>query len=81
MSLEHSPARSRLRNTREASAYLYDKYGIKRSPATLAKQRCIGGGPAYHVIGERHVSYTEPALDTYAVELIGPEMRSTSEAA
>ena len=81
MSLEHSPARGRLRNTRQACDYLHDEYGIKRSPAYLAKLRVVGGGPEYVKIGNRDVAYTEPALDRHAESLISAPMRSTSEAA
>ena len=81
MSLEHSPARGRLRNTRQASDYLFEQYGIIRSPAYLAKLRVIGGGPEFRKVGVKQVSYEEPALDSYAESLISGPMRSTSEAA
>ena len=61
MSLEHSPARARMRNPRQASEYLRDQYGISRAVATLAKLRCVGGGPAYHKLGGKGVGYAEPA--------------------
>ena len=81
MSLEHSPARGRLRNTRQASAYLYDQFGVVRSPAYLAKLRVIGGGPEFRKVGTRDVAYDEPALNGYAEVLISKPLRSTSEAA
>ena len=81
MSLEHSPARGRLRTTRQASAYLQEKYGINRAPAYLAKLRVVGGGPVFVHVGERDIGYQEPSLDAWAESLIGRPMRSTSEAA
>jgi hypothetical protein len=35
---------------REASEYLFDKHGIRRSPGTLAKLACVGGGPAFRKV-------------------------------
>jgi hypothetical protein len=81
MSLEHSPARRRLRNTWQACEYLLERHGIVRSPATLNKLRVVGGGPEFRKIGAKHVGYEEPALDTYAEGLISKPLRSTSEAA
>ena len=81
MSLEHSPARCRLRNTRQASEYLREQHGIGRSPATLSKLRVVGGGPEFRKVGTRDVAYAEPALDSWATSLISRPLRSTSEAA
>ena len=81
MSLEHSPARSRLRSTRQACDYLLDHHGIVRSPATLNKLRVVGGGPEFRKVGGKQVAYDEPALDCYAETLISRPLRSTSEAA
>ncbi len=81
MSQEYSPARCRLRNTREASAYLLDRHGVMRSPATLAKLRCIGGGPEFRKIGDKQVAYEDPALDSYAASLISEPLASTSQRA
>jgi hypothetical protein len=71
----------RLRGTRDASAYLRERYGVLRAPSTLAKLRVIGGGPEFRRIGDRAVGYTDPALDAYAEALISKPLRSTSEAA
>jgi hypothetical protein len=81
MTLEHSPAESRLRNPRQASAYLLERHGIVRAPATLSKLRVVGGGPAFRKIGTRNVAYEEVALDQWASALISRPLRSTSEAA
>jgi hypothetical protein len=81
MSLEHSPARGRLRTTKAASAYLQERHGVVRSPKTLEKLRCVGGGPEFRKVGSRHVSYEESALDAWAETLISRPLRSTSEAA
>jgi hypothetical protein len=63
---------------REASQYLLEKYGIRRSPNTLAKLACIGGGPVFCKVN-RAVLYQPPWLDTYAAEITSGPMRSTSE--
>ncbi len=81
MSIEHSPARARLRTPRQASEYLREQYGIIRAISTLAKLRCVWGGPAFYKPGGKYIGYTDPALDQYALAVIGPELRSTSEAA
>jgi hypothetical protein len=65
---------------REASEYLFDKHGIRRSPSTLAKLACVGGGPVFRK-ANRAVIYDPPALDTYAAEITSGPMRSTSEVA
>ena len=81
MSLEHSPARSRLRSTRQACHYLLDQHGIVRSSATLNKLRVVGGGPEFRKVGGKHVAYDKSALDNWAQSLISRRLRSTSEAA
>lgn len=65
-------------NRREASAYLWDNYGISRTPATLAKLAVVGGGPAF-VKANRTPLYSPAALDAFAREITSPEVRSTSE--
>ena len=80
MSIEHSPAKSRLRTTRQASAYLHDQFGVVRSPAYLAKLRVVGGGPEFRKVGTRDVAYDEPSLDSYAESLISRPMRSARAA-
>ena len=81
MSLDNSPARCRLRSTREASAYLRDRHGVIRSPATLNKLRVVGGGPEFRRIGAKQIVYCEDALDTWAESLISQPLASTSQRA
>ena len=71
------PARRLLRRTR-ASQYLYDQWGIERSPATLAKYAVFGGGPKFHKAG-RWPLYDPDELDRWAAELIGRPIASTSD--
>ena len=66
MSLEHAPARAgflpqKYFDTKAAAEYL----GL--SPLTLAKLRCVGGGPRFYKLG-RKVAYTIPGLDDFASE-------------
>ena len=81
MTPEPSTHRARLRNPRQASDYLREQHGIVRAVSTLAKLRCVGGGPTFHKLGDKYVGYAEPALDTYAESLISRPLRSTSETA
>ena len=69
---------SPFRRRDSAAAYLTEKWGIPTSPRTLAKQACIGGGPAFRKAG-RIPLYAEEDLDQYAREKIGRRVRSTSE--
>jgi hypothetical protein len=75
------PERPRLRNTKGASTYLREEWGVIRAPTTLAKLRVVGGGPEFRKIGSRDVGYPDPALDAYAESLISGPLRSTSEVA
>jgi hypothetical protein len=63
----------------EASAYLHD-LGYPATKATLAKWRCIGGGPVYQKLG-KFIRYRQPRLREFAEARLSPERRSTSEAA
>ncbi|MGO4667703.1 helix-turn-helix transcriptional regulator [Bosea sp. 2RAB26] len=66
---------------REASRYLFDRYGIRRAPGTLAKLACIGGGPLYRHAGQLAI-YDVPALDEYAAQLTtAPAPNSKAHAA
>lgn len=64
----------------EASAYLKQRHGLERTPGTLAKLACLGGGPAFRKVGARCVLYDIEELDRWATETIGTPRRSTSEA-
>ena len=61
----------------EASQYLKDK-GVRRAEKTLAKLRCIGGGPEFHKDG-RYVTYTPEALDAYAMSVMSKPLTSTAD--
>ena len=63
----------------EAARRLTER-GFKLSPATLQKYATTGGGPAYHIFGNRAV-YTEQALEEWIEQRMGVARRSTSEAA
>ena len=58
-----------LLDVEQAAAYL------RRAPQTLAKLRCVGGGPPYYKIG-KNVFYKRPDLDAW---LDGRKRRSTSD--
>jgi hypothetical protein len=62
-----------------ASEYLFSTWGIKRSPNYLAKLAVIGGGPSFRKAG-RDPLYAPSDLDAWAEEIMGPVVRSTSEA-
>jgi len=62
----------------DASRYLEENYAIRAKPATLAKYRCVGGGPRFRYEG-RFPLYAVADLDAWARERIGPVVRSTSE--
>lgn len=64
----------------EASYYLRQRYGIRAKPATLAKYASLGGGPVFRHAG-RNVVYLQKDLDSWALNRMGPTVRSTSEIA
>jgi hypothetical protein len=53
-----------------ASEHLKDR-GVNRTVATLAKLRCLGGGPPWHRVG-RNVVYSTDDLDAWAAGIISP---------
>ena len=59
-----------------AAKYLRERYG-HGAARTLAKLRCVGGGPEFHKCG-RVVVYTTEALDKWAIGKISSPLRSTS---
>jgi hypothetical protein len=65
-------------NRREASAYLFEKYGHRFAPSTLAKFACVGGGPEFRKV-RRSVIYDVAALDAFAGEITSAAARSTAE--
>jgi len=67
----------RLRRT-QASLYLKEKYGISRTPATLAKLAVVGGSPRFQYDG-RIPLYPTSELDAWAESLLSPLKSSTSD--
>lgn len=63
-----------------ASAYLFDRWGIKRTPKTLAKLAVIGGGPRFRKDGIRPL-YDPADLDEWAQGRLSPLVSSTAELA
>lgn len=53
----------------DASRYLAEVWAIQRTPKTLAKLRCLGGGPAFQKAG-RDVVYPRASLDAWAQSLL-----------
>ncbi len=70
-------APKRLRG-KEAAEYLAQAHGIVRTPGTLAKLRCVGGGPVFQIAG-RSPLYSLSDLDQWAEQLLSPRLRSTSD--
>jgi hypothetical protein len=62
----------------EASIYLLERWGIRRSPQTLAKLRCLGGSPNFFKAG-RAILYPSDGLDSWAITLLGEQVSSTSQ--
>ncbi len=72
-----APKIRRLRRV-DASEYLWDNWGISRTPKTLAKLAVVGGGPAFRKDG-RFPLYETDALDEWAREQLTDSVRSTAE--
>lgn len=67
----------KLRRT-AACEYLKETYDIERSPSTLAKYACIGGGPRFIHDG-RFPLYPLEELDSWAATVLSPLKISTSD--
>ena len=63
----------------EACDYLKERHGIRRTPATLAKLRCVSSEGPIFVKANRQVLYPEAGLDDYAASLLSSPRRSTSD--
>jgi hypothetical protein len=63
----------------QAAAQRLAELGVRRSPATLRKLRCTGGGPIFRRLGAKPV-YTEPDLIVWIKEQLSGPLGSTSEA-
>jgi hypothetical protein len=65
----------------ETCKFLLDEYGIKRTPATLAKQRVIGGNaPPFHKLN-RSIYYSVADLRDWVTTALGTCRRTTSNCA
>jgi len=65
-------------NRKDASAYLLNRWSIKRSPGYLANLAVVGGGPAFHKAG-RDSLYSRSALDCWAQQTLGPPALTATE--
>ena len=63
----------------EASQYLLEHHGVRRSPGTLAKLASQGGGPKYRRAGLRQVIYEMPHLDEYAKSIVTEPAANSKE--
>ena len=65
-------------NRVEASAYLFDRWSLKRSVSYLNQMAAKGSGPKFHK-GGRTPLYAPADLDEWAKETIGPAVLSNIE--
>jgi hypothetical protein len=54
--------------------------GVRRTPKTLRKLRCTGGGPRYRLLNGKPY-YTEPDLTAWIEERLSPPRCNSSEGA
>jgi hypothetical protein len=66
-----------LLDTAAAARWLTD-HGIRRSPLTLRKVRCLGGGTTYRLLNGKPY-YTESDLVAWIVERLSAPRRNSSE--
>jgi len=71
-------ASASLLTRQEASRYLFERWGVRRAAATLAKRAVIGGGPVFEKEGRRAVYRTEN-LDKWAQGRLSGPYASTSQ--
>jgi hypothetical protein len=62
----------------EASAHLFEHWGLKRGIRTLQGYRRTGNGPVFHRVGNS-VFYKRDAVDAWAAQLLGEPLRNTTE--
>lgn len=62
-----------------AATYLREKWGLPRSPRTLAKIACIASDGPPMVYAGRIPLYPVDGLDEYAKGQLSPPVRNTSE--
>lgn len=71
-------AASKRLTTNEASAYLYERHGIRRAAGTLRKRRVLGGGPAYYRVTHNEVFYDPADIDRWVAGLLTKHNSTTS---
>jgi hypothetical protein len=62
-----------------AAAQWLTVHGVRRTPATLRKLRCLGGGPAYRLLNSKPY-YIEADLVSWIESRLSEPVRSSSEA-
>lgn len=62
----------------QASEYLRERYGVRRTVATLAKLRVVGGGPPFRKLN-RAVLYAPADLAAWTSESLCVVRTSTSD--
>jgi hypothetical protein len=67
-----------LLDTATAAQWLTE-HGIRRSPLTLRKLRCLGGGPTYRLLNGKPL-YTEADLIAWIEARLSAPLRNSSEA-
>jgi len=70
--------KGRLLTPAEAVDHLQQTHNIRRTEKTLAKLRCVGGGPRFRKAG-RAILYDAASVDAWAAAVLGREFSSTSE--
>jgi len=65
----------------EQVEYLFSAWGYKTSVRTLAKLRCIGGGPKFVKIGGRRVLSRPDWMDEWITQKTSHPVTSTSQLA
>jgi hypothetical protein len=68
----------RLLDTVAAAAWL-TRHGVRRTPGTMRKLRCLGGGPHYRTLNGKPY-YIEPDLAIWVEQRLSAPVSSTSEA-
>jgi hypothetical protein len=63
----------------EAASSALDGLGVRRSPKTLRKLRCVGGGPRFRRLGLKPV-YTHSDLIAWVEEQLSAPVASNAEA-
>ena len=68
----------RLYDTQAAAQWLTE-HGVRRSPKTMRKLRCVGGGPRFRYLNGKPY-YTEPDLVDWVERGLSEPFGNTSEA-